>query len=124
MIHELAARQILALADQGSSVEEISLGLEIPVELVKLVLSRNATNADRDITDEQLVALRQRAYALAMQDECLPVSARMVEFLVERDKPREKVQVSPIVAINNALVVANEQFKGLLDGFKNEKVVS
>jgi hypothetical protein len=107
----------MTLADQGASVEEISDHTGMNVAEVKLVLSAHNAAPDRDINDDELAFLRQKAVRLAMQDHDLNVAARMTQFLIERDKPRTQQVTSPIAAINKAIIIANDSFKSLLSDY-------
>lgn len=53
-----------------------------------------------------------------MQSEDIGVSARMTQYLIDRDKPVKQIGQSPIVMINNAILQANEQFKKLQEEYK------
>ncbi len=117
MVGELTSRQILALAKDGLDSGAIAKSLDIEEALVRLVLARHVPGADRDIDDEQLASLRRKAYTLAMSAEDETVSARMVMFLIERDKPSKAGQGSSIMAINNAIVMANENFNKMIDEY-------
>lgn len=114
MICDSLIKQALSLQRQGASDEEISKELELDLSVVKGVLVRNGI--DRDINDEQLGDLRRRAYHLAMFSEHDAVSARMVEFLIERDKPRQKEQPlqSSITLIQNAIISAQQKSQNVL----------
>jgi len=116
MIGDLTQRQVLALAEQGASSTEIAETLEIEEAAVKLVLNANSAGSaqDRDINDEQLAILRQKAFQLAVGAEDESVSARMTMFLIERDKPRLKEQtISPFMQINNAIINGSARFDEL-----------
>lgn len=122
LVNELTAQQILALARDGCSAEQISGALEVPLEQVKLALVSNnlGSAADRDINDEQLARLRQRAYDLAMYSQEDAVSARMTMFLIERDKPSKKIeQGNVLVNINNAIMGAQQNFNRMLEEYKD-----
>lgn len=126
MLGSVEQRMVLSLAAQGSGAETISAELGYALEDVKLVLNayKSGAEEDRDITDTQLSTLRMRAYTLALQDSDLGVSARMTQFLIERDKPKEKQQtVSPLVMINNAIVGVRERFDQLKDIYSNKDQV-
>lgn len=116
MIDSSTARQVLALAGQGLAAKDIALGLNIEQGLVDVVLARNgAAPVDRDIGDEQLAVLRIRAFEIAVQNEDLSESAKMVRWLIERDKPKLAAgNVSPIIAINNAITLAQEKVRELV----------
>lgn len=109
MINELQNKEILTLAAQGARPAEIAEALGAEEAMVNLVLSAHNQASDRDITDEQLSLLRARAFSLAMQGEDLTVSARMTQYLIDRDRPKAGAQGSPITAINNAIILANER---------------
>ena len=117
MICSSLINQALTLHRQGASDEEISRELDLSLDIVKGVLARNGV--DRDINDEQLSNLRQRAYNLAMFSEEDSVSARMVEFLIERDKPRQKEHPmqSSITLIQNAIISAQQRSKTVLEEY-------
>lgn len=118
MIGELDSRQILSLARQGASAEEISKELSLELELVKLVMNRQniGSDQDRDINDEQLRALRDRAFSLAMSND-ENISARLTMFLIERDKPKNVSSGNPIMLINNAIIGAREKFEKLKEAY-------
>lgn len=117
IVGENSSRQIVALARQGMGAEDIARELELEVGAVKLVLGANnvGSELDRDINDEQLIELRNRAFLLAMQDADIGVSARMTMFLIERDKPRKTNDGSSISiqTINQAILAANTSFSDL-----------
>lgn len=120
MLGSVEQRMVLSLAAQGSGAEVIAAELGYAIEDVKLVLNayKGGSEEDRDITDTQLATLRMRAYTLALQDSDLGVSARMTQFLIERDKPKNKEQTaSPMVLINNAIVGVRERFDKLKDAY-------
>jgi len=121
MINELAIEQIVALSKQGAASGEIAAELGIPEEQVKLALRANrmGTNDDRDINDAQLALLRQRAYNLAFDDDS-SVAAKMVMFLVERDKPKAQFAGggANINLINQAIVMATGEFEKMKDSYK------
>lgn len=122
MVGEHTTQQVCALSRDGLSAEQISEALGVPIEQVKLALSANqlGSEADRDINDEQLAALRTKAFQLAMYSPEDTVAARMTMFLIERDRPSKKAeQLSPIVAINKALVVAQQNFTNLIEEYKS-----
>lgn len=109
----------MSLANDGASAAQIAKALEVEEPLVRAVLARNEVGEaiDRDINDAQLAALRQNAFQLAIAGENEAVRARMTMFLIERDKPRERREISPITAINKAIILANDQFKNLLSEY-------
>ena len=115
MIGELQSRQIVALAEDGMSAEEIATATETDLSLVKLVIARSTQDGDRDITDEDLKKLRRHAVELAFRAEDESVQARMTQWLIERDKPvKKEVQISPILAINQAIIDARGAFGDLM----------
>lgn len=118
MIDELQSRQILSLAAQGAPAAEIATSLNIEEALVKLVLARHNPSAERDIDDDQLAALRRHAYNLAIGSTDEAVQARLTMFLIERDKPKSDQRGSSITAINNALILANDSFKKLVEDYQ------
>ena len=120
MLSDLTARQIISLADQGASSEEIAKSLELEPALVKLVMSRHEVGSasDRDIDDEQLSVLRKHAFNLAPAAGDEGIQARMTMFLLERDRPSGPKQVSSITAINQALILANGAFEKLSKDFQ------
>lgn len=125
---DLTARQICSLGEQGCTVEQISKELDVESALVKLILSRNNVSgaSDRDITDEDLKLLRRKAVDLALGAEDESVQARMTMFLIERDRPAVRAPTSPLVAINQAIISANENFSRLLKEYETppqEKLV-
>jgi len=119
MVPELVSRQILALASQGSGVSEIASSLGIEEPFVKLVLERHAEvdAVDRDINDDELKALRHHAFRLATEANDETVQARLTMFLIERDKPSKERGGSSILAINKALVLANDSFQNLVKDY-------
>jgi len=118
MVNELINRQIVACREQGAAPEDIAAELGINVATVNLVLSAHGLG-DRDITDEQLVLLRQNAFELAMQKSDLSVSSRMTQYLIDRDKPRQEQHQTPLIVINNAIQSANEKLAELSKEYSN-----
>lgn len=121
MIGENESRQVLALSKDGASAEEIARSLDLELGMVKLVLGANGAGevADRDINDEQLAQLREKAFNLAMYSQEDSVAARMTMFLIERDRPSKKLDSGVSIAnINNALIAANSSFNDLLKEYK------
>jgi len=58
--------------------------------------------------------------ALALNSENEAVSARMIEFLIERDKPKKTVADSPnIGAINVAILNGRGAFNKLIDEYSS-----
>ena len=118
MLGELTSRQIVALGRDGLAVPDIAEQLGVEVSLVKLVLEGNSVPGDRDITDDDLSALRRHAVDLALRAENEAIQARMTMYLIDRDKPRAApAQASPITLINNALIAANQSLKALTDEY-------
>lgn len=123
MLNENTVSQIISLANQGADAEEISKELVVDKALVKLTLRANkvGTEDDRDINDAQLMLLRKRAFDLCFVEDAA-VSSRMTQFLIERDKPRDKGNTGVnFTAINNALIVAQEEFAKLQASYKGDK---
>lgn len=123
MIGELTTRQILALSNEGLDAARIAQELAVELPMVKLVLAAHdpgPRSNDRDIDDNGLNLLRQRALALALNSENEAVSARMIEFLIERDKPKKTVADSPnIGAINVAILNGRGAFNKLIDEYSS-----
>lgn len=125
MVDELTSRQIIRLSEQGAPAEEIASTLSLELPFVKLVLSSNSqgSDVDRDINDDQLKRLRDHAFHLAVGADDEAVQARMTQFLIERDKPRERAPMNPIIAINQALIQANDSFKQMTEKFSKPEEV-
>lgn len=119
MIGENTTRQIAALAEQGCTSAAIAESLGVEEAYVKLVMQRNEVGNDRDIDDTQLASLRKHAFNLAVAAENEGIQARMTMFLIERDKPKEKKDVSPIMLINQAIVAARTDFDKLKESFQS-----
>lgn len=119
MFNEIENRQILALANQGGTAAEIAKALDIEEAGVRLVLAAHEKGSveDRDINDEQLERLRKHAYNLAVGAEDEVVQARLTMFLLERDKPSDRKSSNNITSINQALILANDSFKKLVDSY-------
>lgn len=125
MIGEMQIRQICALVKDGMTPEQIASSLDIDVALVKLAVARNGQDGDRDIDDETLKTLRSHAVALALHAEDEAVQARMTQYLIDRDKPRQvQATLNPITLINQALVMANGKFDELVQRYQEKKVES
>lgn len=116
MVDPLTSKQILSLFAQGSPAEEIASVLNIELPLVELTLTAHQVG-DRDITDEQLALLRGRAFSLALQNDDISVAARMTQYLIDRDKPAKPSSISPVIAINNAIIQANQNFEKLKEEY-------
>ncbi len=122
MIDELSSRQIISLSREGMSAEDISNALGIDVPSVKLVMNANSagTKEDRDINDDELTLLRQKAVQLALYSADDNVSAKMTCFLIERDKPRKsapEVSGTNLTLINNAIIQSKKRFAQLASAY-------
>lgn len=118
-VHDLVARQVLALSSQGFKPDAIAGELEIGEEIVRSVLSVNKAGAveDRDIDDAQLKRLRAHAFDLATMANDEGVQAKLTMFLLERDRPAKpaitSTGINP-VQINIAIQQANDRMAELL----------
>lgn len=111
----------MALVKDGMAVEDIANSINVDPALVKLVVARNSQDGDRDITDEDLKTLRRHAVDLALSAEDEAVQARMTQWLIERDKPKQKdVSINPILAINQAIIASTQQFHELTKAYSAE----
>jgi len=118
-VHDLVARQILALSAQGFNPPAIAGELVVDEAVVRSVLSVNGAGAkeDRDIDDAQLKRLRAHAFDLATMANDEGVQAKLTMFLLERDKPAklptQSTGINP-VQINIAIQQANDKMAQLL----------
>ena len=118
MLGELQTRQIVSLLADGMAPDQIASSLELDVALVKLVAARHNQGEDRDITDQDLAALRAHAVSLALGAENEAVQAKMTMFLIERDKPKKQnTVINPVVLVNQAIRQANGIFNELSQAY-------
>lgn len=122
MICEHTNRQIVECAAQGAAAPDIANELGIDLATVNLVLAAHGKGSDRDITDEQLLLLRARAFNLAMQEEDKSVAFRATQYLIDRDKPKQQQTQSPMIVINNAIQEAHEKFAKLTSEYSDNIV--
>lgn len=125
MLSEINSRQVLALAAQGLNAPAISAELGLAEELVRVTLLGNNAGAapdDRDISDSQLAAIRQRLADIAMNSDDENNAAKVGMFLLERDKPRKVAtpEASTSLALVNTIIVqAQDKMKALMQSYQN-----
>jgi hypothetical protein len=104
--------QVISLAGQGASVEDISSELELEPAAVKLILNRHGMLREEEISDDEFNDIRNGLVELARNSSNEFIRSKVGMFLYERKKGPSSLKSAPIVNIASLnMLIANSHAK-------------
>lgn len=114
--------QIVELAGQGASVEEISDQLQLEPSVVKFCLTRQGMLKEDEISDDDFKDIQDGLLQLAKYSENEFVKAKVGIFLYERKKgPTSSMKGAPAVNIGNLNVLIASSHQRILNALQPDR---
>ena len=120
--------QILALAGEGMSKDEIAAALEMEPAAVGFVLAQEGMVKEEEISDDDFEEIKSRLIRMAKNSENEYIASKVGMYLYDRKKgPVSAMVKAPAVNIaqlNMLIAASSKQVMNSLNGYHNKSIGS